>query len=153
MKIPGTYQSDGVFDKTVRVIRAEGLWKTDYGAAPRIPAFTQEYAIDFGAGIVGQGHFDGAVLRGSFHPKSLANYMINGTPVQIRTTTSVFWMGEFEATPRDDGNFDVVIKRWDGTLPGKGASRSQLTQTGSSAQFGIVEPNDEVVKDVWRKPA
>lgn len=40
MKITGTYQSDGVFGKTVRIVRTEGAWKSDYGAAPRIPAFT-----------------------------------------------------------------------------------------------------------------
>ncbi len=152
MKITGTYEADGIFGKTVRIIRAEGLWRTDYGEAPRIPAFTQEYAIDFGASIVGQGHFDGAVLRGSFHPKSFANYLVNGVPVLIRTTSPLFWMGEFEATPRDDGSFDVVIKRWDGKLPGKGASRSQLTQTGSTSKFGVIEPNYEIVKDVWRRP-
>jgi hypothetical protein len=153
MKITGTYASDGVFGKTVSIIRAEGLWRTDYGEAPCIPAFTQEYAIDFGAGVVGQGHFDGTVLRGSFHPKSFANYLVNGVLIPLRTTSFPFLMGEFEATSRDDGNFDVVIKLWDGKLPGKGDSRSQLTQTGSTPRAGVLEPNYEIVKDVWRRPS
>jgi hypothetical protein len=152
MKITGTYQSDGVFGTTVRIFRAEGVWETTFGEAPRIPAFTQEYAVDFGSGLVGQGHFDGKVLRGGLYPISHAVFWVNGTPVQMKTQPTQFWTGVFEATVRDDGSFNVVIKRWDGKAPGKDTQGSQITWIGENTQSGSFEPDYEVVQDVWHKP-
>lgn len=150
MKITGTYQSDGVFGKTVRITRTEHTWKSEFGSSPRIPAFTESYAIDFGAGLMGMGHFDGMVLRGSFHPKML-DRLVNGAPMTMRSSRTDFWVGEFVATRRDDGSFDVVIKRWDGKWRGdKPAPRVASSITGSTNSMPA--PEYQEVIDQWRKP-
>lgn len=149
MKISGTYQSDGVFGKSVRIVRTEGAWKSEYGEAPRIPAFTQNYAFDFGAGLVGIAHFDGGVLRGSFHPKMLGQ--VNGRPVAVSSSRTDFWIGEFEAVLRDDGNFDVTIKRWDGKWRGDGPAPRIWTTSAHATTPNVIEPEYEIVKDVWQK--
>lgn len=99
---------------------------------------------------MGIAHFDGVVLRGSFHPKML-DRLVNGTPVAMRSLRTDFWIGEFEATRRDDGNFDVVIKRWDGKWRGDKPAPN-LWMTPSNSASLTVEPEFEQVKDHWRLP-
>jgi hypothetical protein len=145
--IEGDYTSG---NEAVRIERArQKNWQTAYSSGDdaawqRLPVFTREYVISLPHNCIGIAQFDGKCLVGYFQPSIVANgRWENGILVALPYTGGPMLCGQFTATLRDDGNFDVVIAQFDGRDPGK---PSKPTHGPTPFMF---EPETERVEAVW----
>ena len=141
--IAGDYRSD---ENTVHIERAgQRNWQTAYASGDdstwqRLPAFTRDYTLDLPHDCIGTAQFDGKQLVGYFQPRALGR-LLNGVVLLDAFANGPLLTGQFTATLREDGNFDVVIEQFDGRSggskrkPGKGPN--------------MFEPEMEHIETTW----